>query len=98
MAVDGHWTLNANTPMGELTQIVSFKSAGGRLTGTVSAAGTSAQIVDGSVNGNHFAGKASITHPLPLTVSFTGTVSGNNISGEIQAGHFGSFPFTGTRA
>jgi hypothetical protein len=98
MAVDGHWKLNANTPIGELTGTGNFKSAGGNLTGTVSAEGTSAQIADGSVSGDNFAGKASITQPISLTLSFTGTVSGNNISGEIQAGTFGSFPFTGTRA
>ena len=35
---------------------------------------------------------------MPLTLDFSGKVSGDSISGEMGIGPMGSFPFTGTRA
>jgi hypothetical protein len=98
MRVDGNWNLEAKTPIGELTGKAHLKSAGGKLTGTASGAGTSAEIADGTVNGDHFAGKVSITHPISLTINLTGKVSGNGMSGQAAVSGFGHFPFTGTRA
>jgi len=42
--------------------------------------------------------KISVTNPMPLTLAFTGKVSGDSMSGEMGIGPMGSFPFTGTRA
>jgi hypothetical protein len=50
------------------------------------------------VSGDDVAWKVSITNPMPLTLNFTGKVSGDSISGEMGIGPMGSFPFTGTRA
>jgi hypothetical protein len=98
MAVDGNWNLTMTTPMGERNATLSLKSAGGTLTGTQGAEGTSAEIFDGSVNGEDIAWKVSITNPMPLTLAFTGKVSGDGIAGEMGIGPMGSFPFTGSRA
>jgi hypothetical protein len=35
---------------------------------------------------------------MPLTLEFTGKVSGDGMSGEMGIGPMGSFPFTGKRA
>jgi hypothetical protein len=35
---------------------------------------------------------------MPLTLTFSGTVDGNNLTGTADTGMFGSFPFQGTRA
>jgi hypothetical protein len=98
MAVDGNWNLTLNTPMGERSATLSLKSSGSALTGTQAAEGDSAEIFDGSVNGDDVAWKVSITNPMPLTLTFTGTVDGNSMSGSADTGMFGSFPFEGTRA
>jgi hypothetical protein len=50
------------------------------------------------VNGDELAWKVSITNPMPLTLAFTGKVSGDNMTGEMGIGMMGSFPFTGVRA
>ena len=97
MAVDGNWNLTMNTPMGERTATLTLKSAGTTLTGTQGAEGNSAEIFDGAVNGDDLAWKVSITNPMPLTLDFTGKVSGNSMTGEMGIGPMGSFPFTGTR-
>jgi hypothetical protein len=98
MAVDGDWNLTMTTPMGERDATLSLKSSGDTLTGTQGAEGNSAEIFDGTVNGNDVAWKVSITNPMPLTLEFTGTVAGDAISGQMGIGIMGSFPFTGTRA
>ncbi|WP_375789054.1 hypothetical protein ACE10Z_17670 [Bradyrhizobium sp. Pha-3] len=98
MAVDGNWNLTMTTPMGERKATLSLASSGGTLTGTQGAEGNSTEIFDGSVNGDSVAWKVSITNPMPLTLEFSGTVSGDGISGEMGIGPMGSFPFTGTRA
>ena len=98
MAVDGNWNLVMSTPMGERKASLSIKAAGGALTGTQGADGNSTEIFDGTVSGDNVAWKVSITNPMPLTLSFTGAVSGDSMSGEMGIGPMGSFPFTGSRA
>jgi len=50
------------------------------------------------VNGNDVSWKVSITNPMPLTLTFSGSVDGNSMNGTADTGMFGSFPFEGTRA
>ena len=98
MAVDGNWNLTMSTPMGERKATLSLKSSGGTLTGTQGAEGNSTEIFDGTVSGGDVAWNISITNPMPLTLNFTGKVSGDSMSGEVGIGPMGGFPFTGTRA
>ena len=98
MAVDGTWILTLNTPMGERDANLSLTSAGSTLTGTQAAEGNSAEIFDGSVDGDDVSWKVSITSPMPLTLEFTGKIAGDSISGDMGIGLMGSFPFTGKRA
>lgn len=98
MAVDGNWKITMSTPMGERQADLTLKADGGTLTGTQSADGDSGEIFDGTVNGDDVAWKLDITNPMPLTLTYTGKVSGDSISGEMGIGPMGSFPFTGTRA
>lgn len=98
MAVDGNWNVTLSTPMGDRKTTLSLKSTGGTLTGTQGADGDSTEIFEGTVNGDDVAWKVSITNPMPLTLSFSGKVSGDSMSGEAGIGPMGSFPFTGSRA
>ena len=98
MAVDGTWNLTMETPMGERRSKLTLKSSGATLTGTQEAEGNATDIFEGSVNGDNASWKVSITNPMPLTLSFNGSVSGDTISGQADTGMFGSFPFQGTRA
>jgi hypothetical protein len=98
MAVDGSWNITMSTPMGDRNATLALKNSGGKLTGTQSAEGQSAEIFDGTVSGGDVAWKVSITNPMTLTLEFTGKVSGDHISGEMGLGLMGGFPFSGTRA
>ena len=98
MAIDGNWNLKLCTPIGERTATVSLAAEGNKLTGTQAAEGRSGPIAEGTVNGNAVAWKVSITDPMPMTIAFVGSVDGDAMTGRMDTGAFGSFPFTGTRA
>jgi hypothetical protein len=98
MSADGTWNLTMQTPMGERRSVLTLSTAGGNLAGTQEAEGNTTDIADGSVNGDDVSWKVSITEPMPLTLTFSGTVNGNTLSGTADTGMFGSFPFEGTRA
>ena len=98
MSVVGSWNLTMETPMGERKATLDVTSGGGALSGKQSADGNSAEIFDGTVSGDTLAWKVSITSPMPMTLEYTATVAGDEMSGQMQIGVFGSFPFSGTRA
>jgi hypothetical protein len=98
MSADGTWNLTMQTPMGERRSTLTLSTAGGTLTGKQEAEGNTTDISDGSVNGNDVSWKVAITNPMPLTLTFSGSVSGNTLNGTADTGMFGSFPFEGTRA
>jgi hypothetical protein len=98
MAADGTWNLTMQTPMGERTSKLTLSTAGGSLTGQQEAEGNTTDIAEGTCNGNEVSWKVSITNPMPLTLTFSGTVDGNSLNGNADTGMFGSFPFQGTRA
>jgi len=98
MSLDGNWTITLKTPMGDQKSDLSFKVDGDTLTGTQAAQGQSQPIANGKISGDTVSWSNSITTPMPMTLEFTGTVSGDTITGSCKAGAFGSFPFAGSRA
>jgi len=98
MSADGTWNLTMQTPMGERRSTLTLATSGGSLTGSQEADGNTTDITDGSVSGNDVSWKVAITNPMPLTLTFSGSVNGNTLNGTADTGMFGSFPFEGTRA
>ena len=97
MAVDGTWNISIETPIGTRQATLNIAASGGTLTGTQSADGNTGEIADGKVDGNKVSWKVAITNPMPMTLEFSGTVDGDKISGNANAGAFGALPFSGTR-
>jgi hypothetical protein len=83
--------------MGERLATLSVKTEGGTLKGSQVADGNSAEIFDGTVNGNEVSWKISITEPMPMTLEFNGTVNGDELSGFVTLGAFGNSSFSGAR-
>jgi hypothetical protein len=98
MAVDGTYNIVINSPMGAQKVELTLKADGGTLTGSQKGAQGSMDIENGKVDGNNVSWSAKITSPMPMTLETTGTVDGDKISGNVKAGAFGSFPFSGDRA
>lgn len=95
MAVDGKYEIVVQSPMGAQPSTLEINADG---TGTQSAQGRSQPISNGKIDGNTVTWSNAITTPFPMTLEFTGTVDGDAISGNVKAGSFGSFPFSGKRA
>jgi hypothetical protein len=98
MTADGNWNLAIDTPMGERRATLSVKTEGTSLNGSQSAEGRSTDIFDGAVNGNELSWKVSINDPMDMTLEFTGAIEGDEISGTVTLGPFGSAQFSGTRS
>lgn len=96
-AIDGDWNITVNSPMGKQESKMSLQANGSELTGTASAQGQSQPISNGKIDGDNVSWSASITTPFPMTLEFSGTLSGDSMSGNVKAGAFGSFPWTGTK-
>jgi hypothetical protein len=98
MAIDGDWNIVVNSPMGKQESKMTLQANGSELTGTATAQGQTGQISNGKIDGDNVSWSAAITSPFPMTLEFTGTLAGDSLSGNVKAGAFGSFPWTGTKA
>ena len=77
MSADGTWKLSMQTPIGERKSTLALKTAGGTVTGKLTAdEGASTDIFEGKANGDNVTFKAAIKSPMPLTLEFTASVDG----------------------
>ena len=98
MSADGKWDVTMNSPMGAQQATLTLATSGSTLTGTVASPQGSIDITDGTVDGSSLTWKAAMEQPMPITLEFTATVDGDNISGKVKLGSFGEADFSGTRA
>ncbi len=99
MTVDGTYNIAVETPMGTRPGKLTLKTDGDSLSGTYNAEEGENAFKDGTVSGNNFTFSTQISTPMgQFPLGFMGTVNGDDISGQVQAGDFGSFPFKGNRA
>ena len=97
MAVDGTYETVVKSPMGDQKATLTVTSNGDTWTGTQSGAMGTAEITDGTVDGDTIKWSMNITVPMPMTLTNEATVDGDSITGTVTAGAFGSFPLSGTR-
>lgn len=96
-AVDGDWDVTVKSPMGDQKSVLTVNSDGGSFSGKMAGSLGSMDIANGTVDGNTLSWKMDMTVPMPMTLEATATVDGDNISGEVKAGAFGSMGLTGCR-
>ena len=96
--VDGVWNTVMNTPMGQQNATLTLVTDGDALGGNMASPQGTIDIEDGAVSGDSLSWKANITSPMAMTLQFSATVSGDEISGSVQLGAFGTANFSGTRA
>ena len=101
----GEWTATAEAPTGKVSETVTVvKTADGyAITAKLVVpdpngnpeAGPGTDIV---LNGNNFSYKRTVGTPGgPFVITYSGVVSGDTFTGEIQLGDFGKIPYTGVR-
>lgn len=98
MSADGTWKTVMNTPMGAQDGTLELATDGNTLTGKLSGPQGDIELNDGTVDGDSLTWKADITAPMAMTLEFSATVNGDEISGDVKLGSFGNATFTGTRA
>lgn len=96
MSVDGTWEVTISTPMGEQKATVTLNSDGGKLSGKMDSA-LGSDTFEGTVDGDKVAWEMDITNPMPMTLKISATVSGDEVSGEVGLGMFGTAPMSGKR-
>ncbi|MDD3838602.1 MAG: hypothetical protein WCY15_02615 [Phenylobacterium sp.] len=96
MSADGNWKITINTPMGAQEVNASITTSGDTFTGTTSGR-MGEQKIEGKVNGDTLTWSTNISQPMPMTLEFQATVNGDNMSGTVQLGAFGSAPISGVR-
>lgn len=96
--VNGTWNIEVNTPMGKQSAEVSVEADGEAFTGSIAITQGSSPITDGQVDGNKLTWSVKITQPMPMTLEFAVEVNGDDMSGFVKLGMFGSSAVKGSRA
>lgn len=91
----GSWTITVNTPQGAIPVTLNLQQAGSVVSGTTSSHMGEATIEEGSFSG----GKLTLRiNAGGMSVTITGTIQGNSITGSLNAGQMGTMDFTGSRS
>ena len=83
--------------MGPQNTVLTLASEGGVLTGTQSGQGETQAITDCKLEGNNLSWVNHVTKPIKMKVQFACVIEGNQMSGKVNTGFMGSFPFTGVK-
>jgi hypothetical protein len=89
--VTGNWEMTITTPRGERTHDIHFEQEGEKLTATWKSMRGQEVTAEGTVKGNEI--EWAITRSTPrgkFTMTYTGKIEGDTMSGEVQMGDFGS--------
>ena len=99
MALGGIYEFVVNSPMGEQggTFTVVPDASGMSFAGTLEGAMGSAEASEGMIAGNTLTWKMSISAPMPMSLECEAHVEGDEVTGKISAGIFGSMPLTGKK-
>jgi hypothetical protein len=95
-AADGNWKITINTPMGAQEVTAEIKTSGDTFSGKTSGRMGDSEV-SGKVDGDTLTWSANITQPMPMTLEFSATVSGDSMSGNVKLGAFGNAPLSGVR-
>ena len=95
--VDGQWDAVVKSPMGEQRSTFTVQSSGNSFTGNMAGQMGALQVENGRVDGDRLQWNMQLTVPFPMTLECHATVSGDQMTGEVKAGAFGSSPLSATR-
>lgn len=97
MTIEGKWEFVAQTPMGEQKSTADFVREGNGFGGMQSGAQGTNAISGGTISGDDVTWQTKVAVPFPITLTFSGTVSGDEMKGQLKAGSLGAFAFEGKR-
>ena len=98
MAVDGTYNIELETPMGNRPGKLTLKADGGSLSGSMVTEQGEQSFEGGTTSGDDFSFPIQLNTAMgSFNLTFKGTTSGDAISGQVDTGTYGSFPFKGIR-
>ncbi|MGZ5423288.1 MAG: hypothetical protein ACXW2R_00815 [Candidatus Aminicenantales bacterium] len=95
-AIGGVWEMTTQgTPQGDMTADVTFVQEGDKIKVTMAGPQGFEMAGEGTVKGQDVEWALVISTPQgDFTLTYKGKVDGETMSGEVQAGDFGAFPWT----
>ncbi|MBW8783633.1 MAG: xanthine dehydrogenase family protein molybdopterin-binding subunit [Novosphingobium sp.] len=96
-AVDGTWKLVMATPMGPQEMTARFATDGTTLMGALESPEGSQEFA-GTAEGPNLRWEMKVTKPMPVTLKYDLTVTGDTLAGKCKMGMFGSAKVSGERA
>jgi hypothetical protein len=98
MSIEGKWNAKIQSPMGEQAATLELTDAGGVLSGSFTSPQGSAEV-SGKIDGDAVEFSGTVQSPMgAVELNFSGTLSGDEISGEVQFGSFGSGSWSAIRS
>lgn len=94
---DGDWALTMDTPMGTQHMTLTLMSQGSELSGKADTPFGDQEFEGGIVKGDNIAWEVEATTPMPMTLTFKATISGDDLRGTANVAGMGETVFTGTR-
>jgi hypothetical protein len=95
---DGTWICTMNSPMGASAMTLELTSSGNTLSGKLKSDQGEMEFDNGTIDGDNLSWTISIQQPMPMDISTTATIDGDNLTGEAKLCSFGTAQITGTRA
>ena len=97
MAIDGTYKVETSTPRGAQTGELIIKTTGNTCSGTYKTQ-RGDQAFSGTVDGNKAKWTINVQSPMgSMAIGYDITFDGNNCTGNVQMGQFGSAPLKGTK-
>ena len=98
-SVDGTWSVTVSSPRGTQNGTLELSSNGTSLRGVWDGPRGRREFSGGRVEQGDVSWEVEMTGPRgTMSLAFTGTLTGDQISGRVQFGSFGQGSFTATRA
>ena len=97
LPIDGDWNMVLSTPMGPQEMRGHFETNGQSLSGYLSSP-QGQQSFTGTVEGNRLKFDLKVEKPMKITLKYDIAVAGNELTGKVKMGIFGSGKLTGKRA
>jgi hypothetical protein len=93
--VGGVWEMTMQTPQGDMTADATFVQENDKFKFTMPGPQGMEMAGEGTVKGNELEWAVVISGGMgEFTLTYKAKVEGETMTGEVQAGDFGAFPFT----
>ncbi|MCX6573599.1 MAG: hypothetical protein NTX99_06365 [Candidatus Aminicenantes bacterium] len=93
--VAGVWEMTTQSPQGDMTADATFVQDNDKFKFTMSGPGGFEMAGEGTVKGQDLEWTVTISTPQgEFALTYKGKIDGETMSGDVQAGDFGTFPFT----